>query len=294
MNLIRLSKTLKGFTGRIDLEVDFSLPSNSLWAIMGKSGAGKTSIIKMIAGLMKPEKGYINVNGQVWYDAAQKIFLPPQKRNVGFLFQDYALFPNMTVKENLTFALKPKTDNKIIIQLLELFEMDSFQNSYPGILSGGQKQRVALARAMVRKPQLLLLDEPFSALDEPMRLKLQDDLKNLHQEFKTTTLLVSHNSVEVSKMAEQVILLKKGKVSNFGPPLNILKSKKMQQRQLEGKVLSINPQKRIVVILSDNDFFNIPYNPLTLSDIKPGDYIKVISKSPVIKKINPRYSSYEL
>ncbi|MGK7396573.1 MAG: sulfate/molybdate ABC transporter ATP-binding protein [Candidatus Cyclobacteriaceae bacterium M3_2C_046] len=286
MNHIQLIKSLDGISGKMDLEVAFSFPARGLWAIMGKSGSGKTSLIKMIAGLMKPDKGKVEVDQEVWFDDAQKINLPPQKRNVGFLFQDYALFPNMSVKQNLSFALNKGSDPAIIPKLLDMFEMTSLQKSYPNMLSGGQKQRVALARAMVRKPKLLLLDEPFSALDEPMRMKLQDDLKILHQEFQTTTLLVSHNSVEVAKLAEQVMQLNQGKIIQSGTPAQMFGTQRFHHGYLVGKILNINPKEKTILLLTENDFCQMPYDPEKVSDLATGDLIKVEIKNPSYQKLN--------
>ena len=169
MITIHINKELQSSTGEMPLNVDISLEAGSLLTLFGNSGAGKTSILRMLAGLFEPDSGKIIVNDRVWFDSENKINIQPQKRNVGMVFQDYALFPNMTVKQNLEFALQKRQRNVIVTELIEIMELGILQNRKPHTLSGGQRQRVALARALVPKPEILLLDEPLAALDNEMR-----------------------------------------------------------------------------------------------------------------------------
>ncbi len=232
---IDLSKRLRSPSGYMSLNLDFKLPEESLLTIYGKSGAGKTSILRMIAGLLLPEKGKIVVNGNTWLDSDQGINVKTQKRGVGFLFQDYALFPNMTVKENLLFALDKGGSHAVVNQLIELIELGDLQNLKPNQLSGGQQQRVALARALVQKPELLMLDEPLSALDNEMRVKLQDHILDVHREYKLTTLMVSHDISEVGKMSDAVLVLDEGQVSAYGTPAEIFENEgPIVNRQIDG------------------------------------------------------------
>jgi molybdate transport system ATP-binding protein len=211
-----LHKKLFGADGLIQLQVKFTIQTNELVTLYGPSGAGKTSIIRMIAGLMKPDKGSILVDGVSWFDSQQKIHLRTQERPIGLVFQEYSLFPNMTVYENLKFALPKGNPEDMIEELLETIGLKNLRDTKPNLLSGGQKQRVALARALVRKPIILLLDEPLSALDTAMRNKLQDDILAFHRRFGLTTILVSHDYHEVKKMSDRVLVIENGKIVNEG------------------------------------------------------------------------------
>ncbi|WP_345950362.1 ATP-binding cassette domain-containing protein [Mucilaginibacter sp. PAMB04274] len=218
---IDIRKKLHMAGGNGELVVNTDLAQGSFTAVFGPSGAGKTSLLRILAGLMQPEEGYIEVNGEVWLDTVRKVNLPPQKRNVGFLFQDYALFPNMTVRENLLYALPDAGDKLQVNSLLLTLNMQALADKRPELLSGGQKQRVALARALLRRPQLLLLDEPLSALDHSTRIALQDELKIVHHKYGVTTLLVSHDVPEVYKLAENVISLDAGTIQQVGSPAQV-------------------------------------------------------------------------
>jgi molybdate transport system ATP-binding protein len=162
------------------------------------------------------------VNDLTWFDKEKKVNIKPQLRNIGMVFQDYSLFPNMTVKENLEFALEKGQSRSIVDDLLQLSELGQLYNKKPTILSGGQKQRVALARALVRQPKLLLLDEPLSALDSEMQSKLQDYILKVHQEFKLTTIMISHDLLEVIKMSARVLILEEGRIMKDGTPGEVL------------------------------------------------------------------------
>lgn len=282
MNHIELQKKLTGFQDTLHLNLSFELNNQSILALMGKSGAGKTSILKMIAGLMTPDHGKIVMAGNTWFDSNRKINLPSAKRKVGFLFQDYALFPNMTVEQNIQFAVRNHQSSPLSHQLMDMFELNNLKKAKPEFLSGGQKQRVALARAMVSKPSLLLLDEPFSALDEAMRIKLQDDLIKLHEEFETTILLVSHSSQEVMRLADRVITLKDG---NIVQP-NLISSSdpvKMDLNDLSGEVVQVLNTQQLIVLSVGGTLFKAPYDPKTQVDLKKGDKVKLTLKDSAIK-----------
>lgn len=203
--------------GKNLLKVDLEIAENELLCLFGHSGAGKTTLLRILAGLFNPDRGFISFSGQVWYDSAKKINLSPQQRNVGYMFQDYALFPNMTVRKNIEFAQKTRNAEEVDT-LLSHFGLEALQKQYPAKLSGGQKQRVALARALAAKPNLLLLDEPLSALDEEMRQSLQDEILKAHELLNSVTLLVSHDKDEVRKLATSVILLRNGAIIGQGEP----------------------------------------------------------------------------
>jgi molybdate transport system ATP-binding protein len=210
--------------GKTDLEVCTEIKHNELVCLFGHSGAGKTTLLRILAGLTKPDKGKIVFNNTVWFDSDKNINIPPQERNVGYMFQDYALFPNMTVEKNISFAQKVK-DYKEVDELMALFDIDALKHQHPAKLSGGQKQRVALARALAAKPRLLLLDEPLSALDWTMRASLQLEIRKAHELMNSVTLLVSHDISEVFQLASSVIVLKDGTVVKRGKPDDVFKLK---------------------------------------------------------------------
>jgi len=200
---LNIKKILNSFNLEINLEVN----NQDFIAISGKSGSGKTTLLRVVAGLERAD-GEVIVNSAIWQN--KSFFLPPQKREIGFVFQDYALFENMSVLENLLFANKDINLAKHLLNIVELYKLKDIK---PNSLSGGQKQRVALARALMRRPKLLLLDEPLSALDLDIRAKLQDEIKALTKEFKTTTFLVTHSPNEIYKLANKVIYIEKGKIT---------------------------------------------------------------------------------
>jgi molybdate transport system ATP-binding protein len=219
---INLRKALDDGAGKLHLNLSFSIKEGELLAIHGPSGAGKTSVIRMIAGLMNPDDGEIAISGQTWFHKDNRVNLKPQQRNVGVVFQDYALFPNMTVTQNICYALDKDQPRDVVDEIIGFMELSNLRDQKPHLLSGGQKQRVALARAIVRKPKLLLLDEPTSALDTPLRLKIQDYIAGIHKQFGLTTILVSHDILEVARLASQVLVIEQGVVKASGRPKDVL------------------------------------------------------------------------
>ncbi len=217
---IDIQRAMLTSEGKTNLEVNTEIRGNELLCLFGHSGAGKTTLLRILAGLTKPDKGRIVFNDTIWFDSDKKINVPPQERNVGYMFQNYALFPNMTVEKNISFAQKQKSKTETD-QLITLFELETLRNQHPGKLSGGQKQRVALARALAAKPNLLLLDEPLSALDWDMRSSLQLEIMKAHELMNSITLLVSHDIHEVFQLASSVLVLKNGTVVKSGKPSEV-------------------------------------------------------------------------
>ena len=231
---IDINKKLHGASGDMNLSVSLSVKDNEFVALSGKSGSGKTTLLRILAGLEESD-GVIEVDGEVWQNSKRS--LSPQKRRIGFVFQDYALFPNMSVLENLLYVVK---DRNLAERLLEITELRELRNRLPNTLSGGQKQRVSLCRAMMNRPKLLLMDEPLSALDSEMRMKLQREIKLLHEEFGTTTIMVSHDASEIYRLASRVVVLDVGKVINDGTPKDVLlKTSGSQKFSFEGELLDI-------------------------------------------------------
>ena len=189
MIVLNIEKNMRTAKGREVLLANAVFEDNKITAIYGESGAGKTTLLRIIAGLESPEKGQLVVREETWFCSENKINLKSQKRKVGFVFQDYALFPNMTVKQNIIFALKNKKDLSLVSKLLEETGLSNLSNELPAHLSGGQKQRVALARALAQEPEVLLMDEPLSALDIETRIKLRELILELHNKYNMTQYL---------------------------------------------------------------------------------------------------------
>ncbi|MFA6179329.1 MAG: ATP-binding cassette domain-containing protein, partial [Candidatus Methylopumilus sp.] len=221
MILATINKRLHGTDGEFRLDATLEVAEGEFVALFGPSGVGKTTLLRCLAGLDLPEQGNIVINGETWLDTTARINLPPQQRHVGYMFQDYALFPNMTVRGNLEFALRKGSDKKRIDELLALMDLGELQQRKPETLSGGQKQRVALARSLASEPRLLLLDEPFSALDATMRVRLHDEILRLQRHFGITTIIVSHDVGEVYKLASRVLIMESGRIVQQGSPHDV-------------------------------------------------------------------------
>ena len=203
--------------------VDFVVPAGSLTALLGPSGSGKSTLLRAIAGLDEPDSGTITINGR------DVTHVPPQKRGIGFVFQHYAAFKHLTVRDNVGFGLKirkkPRAEIKERVDnLLEVVGLAGFQNRYPNQLSGGQRQRMALARALAVDPEVLLLDEPFGALDAKVREDLRAWLRRLHDEVHVTTVLVTHDQAEALDVADRIAVLNKGRVEQVGSPTEVYDS----------------------------------------------------------------------
>lgn len=237
---INISKELDGANGSMELDINLQIAQGEFLALMGESGSGKTTLLRILSGL-ESAKGNIVVEESSWLN--EKNTLPPQKRSIGFVFQDYALFDNMSVLKNLLFV---NNDIPLASRLLEITELTELKNRYPKTLSGGQKQRVSLCRAMMQKPELLLLDEPLSALNPSMRQKLQEEILILHREFNTTTIMVSHDPSEIYKLASRVVILENGKITGDASPKEVLlKTTGSQKFSFTGELLEL---KKVDVI----------------------------------------------
>jgi molybdate transport system ATP-binding protein len=237
---VHIRHTLHTAHGVLPMEVDFSLSRGGIMALTGPSGAGKTTLLRLVAGLIHPQTGRIAFDSQLWLDTHSSVPLPAQQRHIGFVFQDYALFPHMTVRKNLLFALSKNQPVEIVGELLEATGLSQLAERKPDQLSGGQQQRVALARALVRKPELLLMDEPFAALDADMRHQLQDLLLKLHREQGFSVILVTHDMGEIFRLADRVAVMETGKLVRFGTPAEIYldETAKPENLLIYGEVLT--------------------------------------------------------
>lgn len=223
-NAITVSGANKRYGDFVALDnVDFVVPAGSLTALLGPSGSGKSTLLRAIAGLDTPDTGTITINGRDVTNIA------PQRRGIGFVFQHYAAFKHLTVRDNVAFGLKirkvPKSDIKDRVDnLLEVVGLAGFQTRYPNQLSGGQRQRMALARALAVDPQVLLLDEPFGALDAKVREDLRAWLRRLHDEVHVTTVLVTHDQAEALDVADRIAVLNQGRIEQVGTPAEVYDS----------------------------------------------------------------------
>ncbi|WP_448583726.1 sulfate/molybdate ABC transporter ATP-binding protein [Thermocrinis sp.] len=285
----KVKKRLHGAQGDFILDVDIEVGEGELLVIFGPSGSGKTTILRILAGLERPEEGYIEVNGSVWFDSKININLPPQKRDVGFVFQDYSLFPNMTVFENIAFGMKKKNPQKVI-ELLKLANMEELKNRKPTNLSGGQKQRVALLRALAREPKVLLLDEPLSALDPETALTLGEEIKRFQKRFSIPTIMVSHSKEETLKLADRVCQLSNGKVISIGKPKDVLFSRKLSPKfSLKGILLekSFSDPVCILSVAVGSEVVQVVVSKEEGQELNVGDWVLLSTKAfvPSVRKI---------
>jgi len=194
-----------------DLDINFSCFPEELLAMIGPSGSGKTSIIRMIAGLETPDEGRISYGEEVWFDSSQKIYVPPQKRRLGYVFQDYTLFPHLTLRENAAFATR---NRKRADDLLDMFGISHLRDRKPNMVSGGERQRCAICQTLAHNPRVLLLDEPFSALDFMNRRKLREDVKLLRNKMIFPVIYVTHDIAEAFALADNLLPIVEGKIDN--------------------------------------------------------------------------------
>ena len=216
---VRLKKNLEGFT----LDVNWAT-QEGIAVIFGPSGSGKSMTLQVIAGFVAVDEGYIQVGEQVFLDSSASIDLPPQRREIGYLLQNYALFPHMTVRQNILYGRRTSGQaTGEFREMIALFQLEGLENRYPGALSGGQKQRVALARALMRKPRILLLDEPLAAVDIAVRKMIRTELKLLQRKLKIPMILITHDLGEALSLADKLIIYEQGRVMQEGDPIEIVK-----------------------------------------------------------------------
>ncbi|HEY8027541.1 MAG TPA: ATP-binding cassette domain-containing protein [Burkholderiaceae bacterium] len=276
-----ISTELHGGAGVMQWSAQGSLERGEFAALFGPSGAGKTTLLHMLAGLGMPRQGTIKVDGVTWFDAARNINRSPQRRSIGLVFQDQALFPNLTVRQNVGYALA-RNEDRWLAELIELSGLGELQDRLPAGLSGGQKQRVALVRAIARKPALLLLDEPLSALDSVVRLQLQDELHKLHQRFGLTTLMVSHDVGEVFRLAQRVLRMENGLIVQSASPAQVFLHRRAAGKlQLQAQVLEIRREDVIYTLslLIGQEIVDVVASPEEALQLRVGESISVAAKS---------------
>lgn len=219
--IVDIKKRVKGFTLNINLETD-----GDYLGLLGASGSGKSMTLKCIAGVETPDEGRIILNGKTLFDSEKNINLKPQDRNVGYLFQNYALFPHMTVEENIGIGLKVPKDEKQnkVNEMIEAFHLQGMEKKHPNKISGGQQQRVALARAIIYEPDILMLDEPFSALDSYLKEQLQISIQELLEFYEGEVIMVSHSRDEIYRFCDKVALIDNGGKIMFGKTKEVFKN----------------------------------------------------------------------
>jgi len=279
---IDVQKELLGSLGKMDLSINLTIQHQHFVALSGQSGSGKTTLLRILSGL-ESAHGKIRVDDEVWLDGAKS--RPVQERGIGFVFQDYALFPNMSVLDNLLFV---KKDPTLAQKLLALTELSELSSRSPMTLSGGQKQRVSLCRAMMNRPKLLLMDEPLSALDPAMRMKLQHEILTLHKEFETTTIMVSHDPSEMYRLSNRVIVLSQGKVIRDGEAKDILlRTQGSQKFSFEGELLDIVKVDviYIAIVTIGQQLVEVVLDENEAKELRVGDTVNISTKAfaPIIQ-----------
>jgi len=275
-----LRKKLHSAEGEFDLDVQLHVSEGEFVTLFGHSGVGKTTLLRCLAGLAEADDGIIRVRGETWFERRNR--LPPQRRRVGYMFQDYALFPNMSVRGNLEFAQPKDAVQGRVDELIEMMALGELQHRKPATLSGGQQQRVALARALASEPHLLLLDEPFSALDQQTRLRLQDEVLRLHRHYGLTTIMVSHDISEVYKLSQRVLLIEHGRVVQQGTPAEIFGAGQAGGKfSFAGEVLAIEPSDVVftVTLLVGNQIVRVIATAEEARGIQSGSRVMLLSKA---------------
>lgn len=266
---IDLSHSFSTFQGIQKIEANLQIPFGEFVSISGISGSGKTTFLRLISGLIQPKNGTICWGEQVWHDTKTKQCIPPQERNIGMVFQDYALFPNMNTLDNIIFACKEKVEKKYLQSILDTLGLYNYLTRYPHQLSGGQQQRVAIARALISKPALLLLDEPFSALDESLKKTIQSFIYEIHQQNSMTTFVVSHQISEIKPYAHRFLQFENEKLMDY----HYIEKKNLSvQGMLISKEMSASEMSQ-VTLLYDGKTYQFPFPSSELEKLNIGDKI---------------------
>lgn len=265
---VDIEKRLNPFALRVKFETN-----GGTLSLLGASGSGKTMILKCIAGLEKPDKGKIVLDGRVLFDSEKKIDLPPQKRRVGYLFQQYALFPHMTVEQNIRAGVRTKESAAAVSKMLQTMGLSSAAHLYPRQLSGGEQQRVALARILVNEPDILLLDEPFSALDAHLRFRMEQEVRRIISLLGKPVILVSHDRDEVYRFSDQVAIIHNGHVETTGTKEDVFRCPRTKNAAILTGCKNISPLQK----LSERRIFALDWNMEleTAEDVGDAQYVGI-------------------
>jgi molybdate transport system ATP-binding protein len=297
MLTVSAQRHFAGFT----LDVDFTVPSG-LIVLFGPSGSGKSLTLQALAGLCQLDAANIRLGQTCWQNSAARLFLPPQQRHVGYVPQNYALFPHLTVAQNIAFGLPAhnKQAQRRVAELVSLMRLDGLQHARPAQLSGGQQQRVALARALAPFPRLLLLDEPFSSLDAAVREALREEVRNLYEQVRIPIVLVTHDAQEARILADTIVVLQNGRVLQTGPQESVFRSPRTPQvatlvgmrTHWPGDVLALKPLSPIEaeLTLSIADFTLTARVPQP-TQLSPGQHVTVGIRSDEVRILAERFPS---
>ena len=279
MNL--LSANFKIVLGDFKLNIAIETPVHGFTVLFGPSGSGKTSFLRCISGLERAPEGFLQINEEVWQDESRKIFIPPNKRNIGYVFQEMRLFPHLNVEGNLRYGMKrlaQEIDDSLFRQIVEIMGLVSFLSRYPRNLSGGEKQRVALARALLTRPRLLLMDEPLAALDMKRKHEILPYFQRMQSELNIPIFYVTHSLNEVLQLVDTMLLMDQGKVIAAGPAEEVLSHPHLGQHlghKLVGTILDTT------VVRQDEEFqltvlkFNSHILYVPRRDVSPGDRLRI-------------------
>ena len=261
--------------GALDLDMEFSIAEGEVVALLGPNGAGKTTLLRAIAGLVTFTAGHVRLDGQVLEDVATRVYVPTERRPIGFVFQDYLLFPHLTVLENVAFGLRSRGTGRRVarekaIDWLDRVGLQSYASAKPAELSGGQRQRVALARALVPDPRLLLLDEPLAALDVTTRAEVRRDLKHHLASFPGLRLVVTHDPLEAAALADRLVVMEGGRLVQTGTPAEVTER---PRSQYVADLVGVNLLKG----QADRGFVRMPAGPvIAATGAESGDVFAVI------------------
>ncbi|MEM6378319.1 MAG: ATP-binding cassette domain-containing protein [Bacteroidota bacterium] len=284
---IKCTKSLNTASGPQVLRLDLSLPSGRCIGVFGDSGVGKTTLLRLLAGLESPDSGRIKFKDTIWFDS--KYSLPPQARKVGIAFQHPALFPHLTVRQNMLFGSDLKNHDPMFEDLLKLIEMEKLADQYPRRLSGGQQQRVAFARALIARPELLLMDEPFTGLDQQIKSQIMDYFAGYRYKQNLSTFLVSHSITDVYRLCDVVVLLEDHQVKQVGSPESVFGASSLSGSiRQHAVILDIEPSG-VVYILTlaiGQQIAKMVAHQEELDDLKVGDWVQLETKafSPILRK----------
>ena len=272
---VNILKLLNFSKGKGALDISIALKEGGCYGLFGESGSGKSTLLKIIAGLTIPDNGKISVGNKVWLDSVSKINLPPYQRNIGFVFQENSLFPNMSVFQNLSYALKNSGSPYSVHEMLQMVELEEFQNVSPCHLSGGQVQRLAIARALIRNPPIILLDEPFSSLSQHLKAEMKRWLKKIHDKFQPTLLIVSHDPEELTELCNIVYKIEHGKIVEEGSP-EVLFNNKKTVRCLITDIRKFMPLTLEIILDSQGEKIELKVPANLFSHLKKGEFLDIL------------------